>query len=220
MMELSLLQQIAVWAIPIILAVTLHEASHAWVAYKLGDPTAKLLGRVTANPISHIDPIGTVAVPILLGIMTNFSFVFGWAKPVPISPANFKHPKRDNSLVALAGPFSNLLMCLIWAGLMKISLLNDPINNVVFLFLLFTSKAGIMINLILFILNMLPIPPLDGSRVVSSVLPGKYAYYYDKIEPFGFFILVALIVTNILGYIMMPIFKWMLILINQIFRFY
>lgn len=219
-MELSLLQQMAVWIIPILLAVTLHEASHAWVAYKLGDPTAKLLGRVTANPIPHIDPIGTIAVPLLLGVLTKFSFVFGWAKPVPISERNFKNPRRDNAIVALAGPFSNLLMCFIWAGVMKIALINDPINNVMMMFLLFTAKAGIMINIILFLLNMIPIPPLDGSRVVASFLHGKAAYYYDKIEPFGFFILLALILTNILGYILTPAFKWILLLLNQIFRFY
>lgn len=218
-MELSILQQIAVWALPIILAVTLHEASHAFVAYKLGDPTAKLLGRVTANPIPHIDLFGTVLVPLLLGFMTKFSFVFGWAKPVPVSPANFKQPKRDNALVALAGPFSNLVMCLIWACLMKISIMLNPLSNMGILFLLFTAKAGIMINLILFLLNLIPIPPLDGSRVVSALLPGKYAYYYDKIEPYGFFILLALILSNVLGYILSPAFKWILYCLNKLFHF-
>lgn len=219
-MELSLIQQIAVWIIPILLAVTLHEASHAWVAYKLGDPTAKLLGRVTANPIPHIDPIGTIAVPLLLGITTQFSFLFGWAKPVPISPINFKNPKRDNAIVALAGPMSNLLMCFLWASVMKVVLVSHTTASLMMVFLLFTAKAGIMINLILFLLNMIPIPPLDGSRIVASFLTGKTAYYYDKIEPFGFFILLALIITNILGYILTPAFRWILLLLNQIFHFY
>jgi Zn-dependent protease len=218
-MELSLLQQIAVWALPILLAVTLHEAAHGWVAFKLGDPTAKLLGRVTLNPIRHIDPIGTIIVPLALGFLTKFSFIFGWAKPVPISPRNFKNPKRDNALVALAGPFANLIMCFMWASFMKIAIMNDPINNMAMLFLLFASKAGIMINLILCFLNLLPIPPLDGSRVVSSLLPGRYAYYYDKLEPFGFMILLALILTNVIGFILTPPFKWTLSLLNQIFGF-
>jgi Zn-dependent protease len=220
MMQLTLIQEIAVWAIPILFAITLHEAGHALCAYKLGDPTAKLLGRVTLNPLKHIDPIGTGIVPVALAIMTKFNFVFGWAKPVPMTPQNFKYPRRDTALVALAGPLANIIMCCLWALIMKFVLMGEPQKSMPLTFLFFAAKAGIIINLILFLLNMLPIPPLDGSRCVASLLPPKYSYYFMKVEPYGFFILIFLAVTNVLGYILSPLFSSSLSFIGRLFGLY
>lgn len=204
---LSLPQLIAAWVLPVLFAITLHEAAHGWVANKLGDQTAFLLGRVTLNPLKHIDPIGTVIVPIVLLIlskMTGSPFIFGWAKPVPINWNNFKHPKQDKILVALAGPFSNFLMALFWAMIMKIGILLQP-QFAPLVALIFMGQAGIMINLVLMALNLLPIPPLDGSRVVSSLLPPQAEEIYSRIEPYGFFILLALLWTGLLGYILFPL---------------
>lgn len=219
MLDLSLIQQICIWVLPLLFAITLHEAAHGFVAYKLGDPTAKLLGRVSMNPTRHIDPIGTVAVPLLIGLMSNFAFVFGWAKPVPISERNFKNPKRDAALVAIAGPMANLLMCIMWAAIMKLSISLGVDKSSATLFLFLSAKAGIFINLILMLLNLLPIPPLDGSRFVSAILPGKWDYYYQKVEPYGFIIIIALLVTNLLGLILTPPFRAMLSLIQWVFQF-
>lgn len=216
-MNLTLIQNICVWAIPVLFAITLHELGHAYSAYKLGDPTAKLLGRITLNPIKHIDLIGTILVPLTLGVLSNFSMMFGWAKPVPISPHNFKNIRRDSAIVALAGPLMNLLMAFFWAVLLKISLAFSFEANPAAQFLFFAARAGIMINLILMVLNLLPIPPLDGGRVVSNSLPPKIAYHYDKIEPYGFFILIFLMITNVLGQIITPIYHTVLTLLLKLF---
>lgn len=207
---LSLPQLIAAWLLPVLFAITLHEVAHGWVANKLGDKTALLLGRVTLNPLKHIDPIGTVIVPIVLLIlskMTGSIFIFGWAKPVPVNWNNFKNPKRDKVLVALAGPLSNFLMALFWALIMKIGILLQPQFNPL-VALIFMGQAGILINLILMVLNLIPIPPLDGSRVVSSLLPPRAEDIYSRIEPYGFFILLALLWTGILGYILLPFMEF------------
>jgi Zn-dependent protease len=215
-MDLNLIQKIAVWVLPVLLAITLHEAAHGFVAYRLGDPTAKLLGRVTVNPMKHIDPIGTIAVPLLMGIMTQFTMLFGWAKPVPYTVENFKKPERDAAFVAAAGPLANLLMAFIWAGLYKLSIvLGAPLHQGA-LFLLLTSQAGILINIILMILNLLPVPPLDGSKVVSPLLPKKYRYYYLKMEPYGLFILILLLISGALGAIIRPIFTFFIQIFSQI----
>ncbi len=203
---LSLTQLIAAWALPVLFAITLHEAAHGWVANKLGDKTALLLGRVTLNPLKHIDPIGTVIVPIVLLFLSKMSgtpFIFGWAKPVPVNWNNFKNPKRDKILVAFAGPLSNFLMALGWAFILKIGLMLQPqFGSLVAL--IFMGKAGILINLILMVLNLIPIPPLDGSRVVSTLLPPNLEEAYSRLEPYGFFILLALLWTGILSYILLP----------------
>lgn len=212
MENLTIIQKFAVWAIPLLFAITVHEVSHGWVANKLGDRTAFMLGRLTLNPIKHIDPIGTILLPLIL-IATNAGFIFGWAKPVPINPRNLKHPKRDMALVAVAGPLSNFIMALLWAIIAKLGMRIGLIP------LVYMGSVGIFINLILMILNLLPIPPLDGSRVVSSLLPTKAAYLYDKIEPFGFFILILLLVFNILGVIIGPPVFFLQALIYSLFGF-
>ncbi len=205
-MDLTLIQKICVWALPVLFAITIHEAAHGWAAYKLGDPTAKLLGRVSVNPLVHLDPIGSILVPLLLGLSTQFQMVFGWAKPVPITYENLKNKRRDVILVALAGPVSNLLMALFWGLCLKLSS-GSASTSSLFQFLAYSSIAGVAINLIIFSLNMLPIPPLDGSKVVSSLLPRKYAYHYDKLEPYGFIILLVLMWTQILGSILKPMMQ-------------
>lgn len=195
-------QTILLFAIPIIFAITVHEVAHGWMANKLGDPTAKMLGRLTLNPIKHIDIIGTIIVPAVLYYASGF--LFGWAKPVPITWQNLRHPRRDAALVAAAGPLSNLLMAIIWVGILKFGLyLGSSFGGSVALIKM--GEIGLFINLILLVLNLFPIPPLDGSRVVSSLLPPKTAWYYNRIEPFGFLILLALIFLGLLGKVLMPI---------------
>ena len=157
MYSLSVIQTISIWALPIILSVTLHEAAHAWVAYRLGDSTAKFLGRLSLNPINHISLFGTIIFPILLGALTNFQFLFGWAKPVPINWNNLRRPRRDTALVAAAGPGINLIMALLWAVGLKIATVLHPQTNMLALFLLLTSQAGILINLLLAYLNLIPV---------------------------------------------------------------
>jgi len=202
MNDFSLIQKIAVWAIPLLFAITVHEVAHGWVANRLGDPTAKMLGRLTLNPAKHIDPVGTIIVPGIL--LALGGFVFGWAKPVPVTWENLKNPKRDMALVAIAGPITNLLMALGWAFIAKIAILT--VANIGFpaKILFFMSRAGIIINLVLMILNLLPIPPLDGSRVLASIVPKRMEYSLYLIEPYGFFILVALLATGILAKVIGP----------------
>lgn len=206
--ELTLPQSIAVAAIPILLAITLHEVAHGWVADKLGDHTARALGRLTINPLRHIDPLGTVVVPILL--LTLGGFLFGWAKPVPVDARNLKQPKRDMAIVAAAGPIANLLMAIVWLGVGHLGA--SFTQGIAPSFLVYMSFFGVFINLVLLVLNLIPIPPLDGSRVVSSFLPPRWEYNYNRIEPYGFFILVAMIATGALQSIMGPPLNYLLTL--------
>lgn len=218
MPEFTLIQQICIWALPVLLAITLHEAAHAYVALRCGDTTAKDLGRVSLNPVKHIDPIGTILVPLVIGVLTQFSFVIGYAKPVPINWNRFKNPKRDIILVTLAGPLSNLVMAFLWAACLKLSLYFHPETSSTALFLLATARAGMIINLVLAFLNLLPIPPLDGSRVVSVLLPAKQAIAYSKIEPYGFVILILLVFTGVIGIILTPLINGSLQLLRGIFQ--
>jgi Zn-dependent protease len=195
--ELTLMQKIAVWTIPVILAITVHEVAHGWVASKLGDKTAQMLGRLTLNPIKHIDPVGTIVVPIVLLVLGGF--VFGWAKAVPVNMNNLHHPKTDMAWVAIAGPASNLLMAIIWVLIAKLGLFLEPSMPGVGQFLTYSGLAGVAINLILLVLNLIPIPPLDGSRVLSAVLPNRLAYTYNRLEPYGFFIILGLLFLGFLG---------------------
>ncbi len=199
MSEIAFLQTLAKWVIPVLFAITVHEVAHGWIANKLGDPTAKMLGRLTLNPVKHIDPIGTIVLPLLMVFTTGF--VFGWAKPVPITWQNLRHPKRDIALVAIAGPGANLAMAIFWAIIFKFGLLMESSA------LQGMGEAGIAVNIILIALNMLPIPPLDGSRVVASFLPGPWAWQYSRLERYGFIIIIVLLVTNILPKLMLPIVK-------------
>lgn len=205
--DLSMVQKIAVWILPILFAVTLHEVAHGWVASLCGDQTAKRLGRLTLNPIAHIDLVGTIVVPILC--VTLGGFVFGWAKPVPINPNYMRHPRRDSALVALAGPFSNFLMAFFWIVIAKagIVLVGKGIGYGIFFVL--TGLAGVQINLMLFLLNLIPIPPLDGSRVVSSALSPALSVKYDSIERFGFIILMVLLMTGVLNMVLLPPLQFM-----------
>jgi Zn-dependent protease len=211
-MELNLVQKIVVWALPVLFAITVHEVSHGWVARRLGDPTAEMMGRLTLNPLKHIDPIGTVAIPLLLLLLGGF--IFGWAKPVPVTYQNLHNPKRDMAIVALAGPLSNLLMAIGWGIIAKIGLL--LLGSLPFAGqpLVYMGQAGIIINVILMVLNLLPLPPLDGGRVMVGILPGPLAYKFSRIEPYGFFILLALLATGILSNILGPVIQGVMSLIS------
>jgi Zn-dependent protease len=206
-MELSL-ATIVLWAVPVVLAITLHEAAHGYVARRFGDQTAYMLGRVTLNPLKHIDPIGTIAVPgflIALSVLTRAPlFIFGWAKPVPVNFGNLHHPKRDMFWVAGAGPFANFLMAVGWAILLKSAVPGGLIDSDG---LFEMAKAGIDVNLVLMALNLLPIPPLDGGRIALSLLPGPLAYQYSRLEPYGFMVVILLLVTGVLNYLMLPIMR-------------
>ena len=212
----QLLYTIAIWAVPVLFAITLHEAAHGWVASKLGDPTARQLGRITMNPIKHIDPIGTVVVPLLL--VTLSGFIIGWAKPVPVDPRHFKQPLLDMALVALAGPLSNFIMAAFWALMISLST-NVLADTAIAGHLTNMGQAGVIINIILMVLNMLPIPPLDGGRVLAGVLPTGVALNYMRIEPYGMWIILALLMTGILGKILWPIVLKFEAIISAIFIF-
>ena len=205
---------IAVWAAPILFAITLHEAAHGWVANKLGDPTAKKLGRITINPIKHIDPVGTIVVPLFLAMISPF--VMGWAKPVPVEPRYFKSPLLDMALVAVAGPVSNFFMACFWAMFIQLAVASlEPSQTLVFLAEM--GKNGIIINIVLMVLNLLPIPPLDGGRVMAGILPPKLALPYMQLERFGMIIILLLLVSGILGKIMWPIVQHFIEIIGFIF---
>jgi Zn-dependent protease len=215
-MEMSLIQKIIIWALPVLFAITVHEVAHGWVAMKFGDKTAFMLGRVTLNPIKHIDPIGTLLVPGIL--LALGGIVFGWAKPVPVVQRNLRNPRRDMALVAVAGPCANLLMALLWALVMKLGLWLGGVMPRYAIPVIYMGQAGIFINLMLMVLNLVPLPPLDGGRFVSCVLPPKIAYHYDKIEPFGFLILIILLATKILAMILSPVIFYFWHLISVLFQ--
>ncbi len=200
-MELSTLQLVIIWVLPVLFAITVHETAHGWVAFKRGDSTAYKLGRITLNPIKHIDMIGTVILPTVMLMISNF--VFGWAKPVPVNFRNLKNPRRDMALVAFAGPGSNLLMAIFWAIIVQIGWLTFE-SLPLTIFLVYMGSAGIFINAILMVLNLLPILPLDGGRILYSLLPTRLGTHYAKLEPFGLVILLILLMTGGLGYILLP----------------
>lgn len=204
MMELTIAQKIAIWTLPILLAIILHEVAHGWVAYKLGDSTAKNQGRLTLNPLSHIDPIGTVVVPLVLLVLGGF--IFGWARPVPVDPRYFKAPYKDMAKVAIAGPMANFIMAIGWGFLALWGARLQVDMPGIGQFMMYSGLAGIQINLILAALNLIPIPPLDGSRIVAAFLPPSAREKYYSLEPYGFFILLGLIVTGLLNPILMPLY--------------
>lgn len=201
----DLIQTITVYALPVLFAITLHEASHGYVARFFGDNTAAQAGRITLNPLPHIDPIGTIAVPLFLLFTTTMmggaGLLFGWAKPVPVNWSHLRNPKRDMLWVALAGPASNLVMAIGWAlGLRFMLEYGIPHTG----FFPRMAIAGVWVNLVLMALNLIPLPPLDGGRVVFSLLPNKWAYQYGRIEPYGMLILIVLMLTNVLGLVLTP----------------
>ena len=208
MLEVTLAQKIAAWVLPVLLAITVHETAHGWVARMFGDTTAAMLGRLTLNPLKHIDPVGTILVPGLMLLLPG-GFVFGWAKPVPVNARNLRHPKQDMGWVAAAGPASNLLMAIGWALAMRLAMALGT-DSWFALPLLFMSVAGIFINTILMVLNLLPLPPLDGGRVMTGLLPNRLAIPFSRIEPYGMWILIALLMTGILGQIMWPFIEFVL----------
>ena len=212
---LNIIEKIAIWGLPVIFAITLHEASHGWVAHKFGDNTAYMMGRITANPLKHIDLIGTIIVPVVCLMLSGF--VFGWAKPVPVVSKNLKNPKRDMAFVAAAGPLSNLVMALGWGAILKVGLMANSSGFDWAMGLVYMGQAGILINLVLGVLNLIPIPPLDGSRVLSSFLPAKIDYVYSKLEPYGFFILLVLLLIHVLERILAPPVFFLFHLITVIF---
>lgn len=203
----QILKILAVAALPLLFAITVHEVAHGWIAKQLGDPTAQRLGRLTLDPLKHIDPIGTVLVPLtllILGSLSGRPFIFGWAKPVPVTWENLRHPKRDMALVALAGPLANLLMAIIWGLVFKLAASLPASMAWVAVPLAGMGQFGIAINAVLMVLNLLPLPPLDGGRVAVGLLPGPLAWQLSRVEPYGFFILLALVATNILSIILYP----------------
>lgn len=215
MSELNLVQKIVVWALPILFAITVHEVAHGWVARRLGDPTAFMMGRLTLNPLRHIDPVGTVLVPLIFLLLPG-NFIFGWAKPVPVTWENLRKPKRDMALVALAGPTSNLLMAIGWGLAAKLGYLLAGQFPFAGLPMIYMGSAGILINVILMVLNLLPLPPLDGGRVVAGILPGPLAYKYSRIEPYGFVILLLLLFTGLLGSLLWPVVQGIMQLLYSV----
>lgn len=195
---MTLVQKFAIWALPVLLAVTLHEVAHGWVARALGDDTAHRMGRLSLNPLKHIDPVGTLLVPAVLLLLGGF--LFGWAKPVPVVMSRLRNPRRDMAVVAAAGPLSNFVMALAWGIVLKLAV-GHPAAGV-WEGLAYMAQAGIGINLALMVLNLIPIPPLDGGRVLSGLLPAEAARQYDRIEPYGLMILLLLMFTGVLAGIM------------------
>ena len=194
--ELSTIQLITIAIIPLLFAIVVHEVAHGWVARQLGDDTAYLMGRLTLNPLKHIDPIGTILVPLIL--ILTVGFAFGWAKPVPVNFNNLRNRRRDTALVAAAGPFANLLMAIAWALIAKLaSLLPDSIAMLTSPLILM-SMFGMVINAILMVFNLIPIPPTDGGRIATSLLPPRLGYQLSRVEPYGFFIILALLLSGII----------------------
>jgi Zn-dependent protease len=191
----SLIQTIAVYALPVLLAITLHEAAHGYVARLFGDRTAELAGRITLNPMRHVDPVGTLLMPALLYVATKGAFLFGYAKPVPVNFGQLRHPKRDMVWVALAGPMSNFVQAWAW-GLLAIALAAMQSQEAFFVQM---AQAGILVNLVMFAFNLFPLPPLDGGRILVGLLPWRAAMAVSRVEPYGFFIVLGLVLFGVVG---------------------
>jgi Zn-dependent protease len=191
----NLIQTVLIYALPVLFAITVHEAAHGYVARHFGDNTAYMLGRVTLNPLKHIDPIGTILMPLMLYFATSGAFLFGYAKPVPVNFAQLRRPKRDMIWVALAGPLSNFIQAILWAVLFVL-LAGSGITERFFLDM---AKAGVLVNLVMWAFNLFPLPPLDGGRVLVGLLPARQGYALSRIEPWGFFIVMGLVLAGIVS---------------------
>ena len=218
-LELNLIQKISVFALPVLFAITLHEAAHGYAALKFGDRTAQLLGRISLNPLRHVDLVGTIIVPLAILLISKLSggggILFGWAKPVPVNFNQLRRPKQDMLWVAAAGPGANLLMALIWAGLIKLALALS--GSALATPLALMGAAGIFINAVLMALNLIPLPPLDGGRILVSLLPTPLAIKVARIEPYGLFLLLGLMYLGILGRIMWPLIEAIITLAAYLF---
>ncbi len=218
----NIIQGIAIYALPVIFAITMHEAAHGYIAKHFGDFTAYNEGRISLNPIRHIDLVGTIVVPLILFVLSKLTigagFLFGWAKPVPVNFSNLRKPKRDMLWVAAAGPGANLLMAFFWALVIKLGIVmpeHDFVKPMVLM-----GIAGIEINVILMVLNLLPLPPLDGGRMAVSLLPHRIAYQFAKIEPYGFMILLGPLFSGVLGAVIGPAVTWTKLMNVSIFGLY
>ncbi len=209
----ELIQTVLIYALPVIFAITLHEAAHGFAAQRLGDNTAAMMGRVTLNPVPHIDPLGTILMPLLLYFSTGGALLFGYAKPVPVRFDRLRHPKRDMVWVALAGPASNLLQALLW-GVMLYVLLGSGVTERFFIEM---CKGGMLTNVVMFAFNLFPLPPLDGGSILVGLLPWRWAVLLSRVEPWGFYIVMALVITGVVNTLwMQPVMDLTLGLIKQI----
>ena len=209
----NIIQTVLIYALPVLFAITVHEAAHGYAARHFGDNTAYMLGRITLNPIKHIDPVGTILMPLLLYFATSGAFLFGYAKPVPVNFGNLRNPKRHMVWVALAGPASNFIQAVLWAILL-VALVGTGVDERFFVEM---ARAGVLVNLVMWAFNMFPLPPLDGGRVLAALLPPRAAMVLARIEPFGFFIVMALILSNVITNVWMrPIMALLLQLLQWI----
>lgn len=212
---MNVIQTIIIWALPVLFAITLHEVAHGWVAKIYGDPTAETMGRLSFNPLKHIDPIGTIVVPIVLIVVTGFGF--GWAKPVPVNFNLLRNPKRDMIWVAAAGPFANLVMAILWAIVMKLGFMLSSQSEWITTPMILMGQAGIIVNLIFFLLNLIPIPPLDGGRILAGLVPVRFSYALAKVEPIGIFIVFGLLAMGILSLVLNPPLRFLSSVIGKLF---
>ena len=191
----KLIQTVAIYALPVLFAITVHEAAHGYVARHFGDNTAFVMGRITLNPLKHIDPVGTILMPLLLYFATSGAFLFGYAKPVPVNFAQLRNPRRDMIWVALAGPASNFFQALLWA-LLLVALAASGVEERFFVSM---AQAGILVNLVMWAFNLFPLPPLDGGRILAGLLPWRQAQWLERVEPWGFFIVMGLVIAGVVG---------------------
>jgi Zn-dependent protease len=191
----NLIQTVSLYALPVLLAITLHEAAHGYAAKYFGDNTAYVMGRVTLNPLPHIDPVGTILMPLLLYFATSGAFLFGYAKPVPVRFGKLRNPKRDMIWVALAGPASNFFQALVWGALLIVYKSMGVSES----FLVEMAQGGVLVNIVMFVFNLFPLPPLDGGRILVGLLPYRQAVMVSRVEPWGFFIVMALVVTGVVS---------------------
>ena len=217
-----IIRQIIVSAVPILIAIILHEVSHGFIANKLGDPTAKMMGRLTLNPLAHIDPFGTILMPLVLLVSTHGQFVFGYAKPVPINPYNFRNPKRDMAISAAGGPVMNFLVALVSVIILKYLIIPSADSASEAVIIKFIKPLGMMlnasiqINIVLAAFNLIPVPPLDGGRVLMGFLPERQAYALGKIEPYGMIIVLVLLMTGVASVVITPLISLLLSLVGMV----